>query len=153
MPTAPSAKEMEPIFDDLYEHYAYAGAWQLFDDVRPVLEKLKEGHTLLVLSNFDKRLRNILEGLEIAHYFDRIIVSSEVGAWKPDARMFRTALEAARTPAQDCLHVGDDPRCDEQGARAAGMKSLRVHRPEVTLHTLLQKIEAGAFSSLHGACT
>jgi putative hydrolase of the HAD superfamily len=140
-PTTPDAGRMRLIFDDLYEHYAYADAWQLFEDTVPTLEQLRaKGCRLLVLSNFDKRLRNILEGLEIGHFFDAVIVSSEVGAWKPDARMFKAALEACRVSAAECLHIGDDVRCDEEGARAVGIRSLLVKRPEVTLRALLAEL-------------
>ena len=139
----PDPVRMKPVFEDLYQHYAYAAAWQLFDDVVPALEQLREGRTLLVLSNFDKRLRNILEGLAIGHYFDHILVSSEVGAWKPDPRMFRAALKAAQVPPEHCLHVGDDARCDEEGAQAAAVASFLVHRPEVTLRTLVEKMSHG----------
>jgi putative hydrolase of the HAD superfamily len=141
LPQMPDESKMTTVFDDLYEHYAYAGAWQLWDDTVPVLENLHATDCrLLVLSNFDKRLRNILEGLEIAHYFEAIIVSSEVGAWKPDPRMFRAALMAAHAQPEECLHIGDDPRADGEGATAMGIPSLLVKRPEVTLRVVLEKM-------------
>jgi len=140
--TAPEMNRMTLIFDDLYEHYAYAAAWQLFEDTVPTLEQLRSnGCRLLVLSNFDKRLRNILEGLEIGHFFDSVIVSSEVGAWKPDPRMFRAALQACGLTPEECLHVGDDVRCDEEGAKAMGIPSLLVKRPEVPLNALLSAMD------------
>jgi putative hydrolase of the HAD superfamily len=140
-PQMPEPAQMAEVFDDLYEHFAHADAWQLWEDTVPVLEKLRGmNRRLIVLSNFDKRLRNILEGLEIGHYFESIIVSSEVGAWKPDPRMFRVALQAARVPADQCLHVGDDPHNDGEGALAMGIPSLLVKRPEVSLRTILEKM-------------
>jgi putative hydrolase of the HAD superfamily len=54
------------------------------------------------------------------------IFSDEVGAPKPDARMFRAALAALGCPAREALHVGDLRRTDVAGARAAGMRSVRI---------------------------
>ncbi|MCB1632855.1 MAG: HAD-IA family hydrolase, partial [Pseudomonadales bacterium] len=81
--------------------------------------------------------------------FDGVIISSEIGASKPDPRMFKAALELAGCEAADCLHVGDDQRCDIEGALAAGMQAYHVIRPERGLDDLIQKVRLGAFSGLH----
>jgi putative hydrolase of the HAD superfamily len=136
----------EPMFADMYAHFANADAWQLYNDTLPALELLRAQARfglhprLFVLSNFDRRLHPILKGLGIAPFFEHVLLSSDVGASKPHPRMFQAALTAAaNVPASQCLHIGDDERCDFQGARAAGMHAALVARPEVTLLTLAEK--------------
>ncbi|MBL9129931.1 MAG: HAD-IA family hydrolase [Verrucomicrobiaceae bacterium] len=139
---------MLPLFDGLYAHYAKPEAWSVYDDVRPALETLHGSHELLALSNFDRRLLSIFDGHDLSRFFTRIILSSEVGASKPHSRMFEAALNACGADAADCLHVGDDPRCDADGAQLAGLRFFAVKRPESGLDTLVEKVRQGAFSGL-----
>ena len=78
------------------------------------------GHSPWVISNWDDRLRPLLKSLELAHWFEVIHVSAEIGAHKPDARIFQTAAESLGTPPARILHVGDGEREDHQGALVAG---------------------------------
>ena len=48
--------------------------------------------TLAVISNFDRRLYTVFEHLALRTYFERIVISSEVGAEKPDPYIFQQAL-------------------------------------------------------------
>lgn len=127
---------MEPLFAELYAHYALPEAWHVFDDVRPVLEDLAVDHALHVLSNFDRRLLAILDGHGLRPFFGEIILSSEVGASKPHARMFTAALRAAQAEPAECLHVGDEPTADAAGATAAGMRCFIIDRPTSGFETL-----------------
>ena len=56
----------------------------LYPDVPEVLEILAPRFELAVVSNFDGRLRLILNHLGVAKYFRHIFLSSELGADKPD---------------------------------------------------------------------
>lgn len=127
---------MEPLFDELYAHYARPEAWHVFDDVRPVLEDLAADHALHVLSNFDRRLLSILDGHGLRPLFGEIILSSQIGASKPHTRMFAAALRAAHATPAECLHVGDEPTADAAGATAAGMRCFIVDRPKNSFEAL-----------------
>ena len=128
---------LEPLFEELYTHFARPGAWGVYDDVRPALEFLRGRRCqLFVLSNFDTRLRRILKGHDLARYFDGVILSSEVGASKPHPRMFAEGLRLAQARPEECLHVGDDLKADVGGARAAGMAAFHVDRPAQGLDAL-----------------
>jgi HAD superfamily hydrolase (TIGR01549 family) len=78
----------------------------------------------------------VLEDLGLSERFEKIFISSEVGCEKPDPEIFRRAVEVMDVAPRRCLHVGDDPDNDWEGATAAGMAVFRVKRPEVTLDTL-----------------
>jgi putative hydrolase of the HAD superfamily len=119
----------EDFFHDLYLAFAEPGAWHVFDDVLPVLEELKNrGLRLAVVSNWDERLRVLLQRLELASWFDPIVVSIEVGHAKPAAEVFRKAVEGLRLPPEEILHVGDSPKEDVAGANDAGLEAVLLQR-------------------------
>lgn len=76
---------------------------------------------MAVVSNFDTRLRRLLKDLNIAHLFDAIIISAEVGYEKPAIEIFRAALDQTGVEANRAIHVGDDEKADKLGAQAAGI--------------------------------
>jgi putative hydrolase of the HAD superfamily len=138
---APSLGEADRdnFFEIAYEHFAEAGVWELYPEVVEVLEKLEPRFRLAVISNFDGRLRMILEQLGISKFFSHVFVSSEVGADKPDPEMFRRALKFLELPANQALHVGDDPERDWKAAAAAGLSILQLDRPKNSLRELLTR--------------
>ena len=91
---APSLSELDRdnFFEIAYEHFAEAGVWKLYPDVLDVLKQLRERFQLAVISNFDGRLRLILQNLGISKCFAHVFISSELGADKPDPEIFRRAL-------------------------------------------------------------
>jgi putative hydrolase of the HAD superfamily len=139
---------LEVLFGELYLHYAQPQAWSVFDDVVPALEDLSRDHRLLVLSNFDRRLRSILAGHDLLRFFGQVVISSEVGAAKPHPRMFQAALAAAGCLPQEALHIGDDVKCDLAGAQNCGIHAFHVKRPEAGLGALVQKVRSDAYSGL-----
>ncbi len=140
----PSPETFDALFADLYEHFAQPHAWALYPDVLPALDQLRAHAPLHILSNFDRRLHRVLSGHHILEKFDSVILSSEVGASKPHPRIFRAALTAAGSPPPaTCLHVGDDPRLDHQGALTAGLQAVLVNRPQTTLLTIAAELAAG----------
>ena len=87
------------------------------------------GLSLAVVSNFDQRLIGLLEALGLAELFEAVVVSSVVGAAKPDPRPFHQALQALQLPPEAVWHIGDSPE-DEAGARASGVRCLLIRRPK-----------------------
>jgi putative hydrolase of the HAD superfamily len=125
---APQAA-LDRAFADVFEHYATAAAWRTFADTKPVLRRLRDlGLRLGVVSNFDARLRRLLDALGLAAAFDVVVLSSECGAAKPDRRIFEAALRALRSPAAAALHVGDSEVLDRRAATEAGLAAVRLDR-------------------------
>jgi putative hydrolase of the HAD superfamily len=137
--TAPSLKELDRdnFFEIAYEHFAEAGVWELYPEVLEVLERLSPRFQLSVISNFDGRLRMILEQLGISKFFKYVFLSSELGADKPDPEIFRRALNLIPLNPNDVLHVGDDPECDWQAAAAAGLSIFPLDRKKNSLRELI----------------
>lgn len=124
--------DFEAYFDELFAFFGSAAAWRVDPDARPLLQDLRaRGAGVLVVSNFDARVRTVLAALDLAPLIDRITISSEAGAAKPDPAIFATALAAAGLAADEVLHVGDTAREDFAAARAAGIPVLLVGGDEL----------------------
>jgi putative hydrolase of the HAD superfamily len=111
--------------------------WRLYPEVTEVLEALAARAELGVITNFDGRFRAIADELGITRYFRHTVISSEVGADKPDRVIFQRAVEMAGVSPGEALHAGDDPVCDWQGAADAGLQVFRLDRPRNSLRDLL----------------
>jgi putative hydrolase of the HAD superfamily len=138
---APETRDLDRdnFFEIAYEHFAEAGVWELYPEVIEVLEQLKKEHRLGVISNFDGRLRMILEQFGISKYFSPVVISSEVGADKPDALIYERAAQLAGVSPNETLHVGDDPVRDWKGAASAGFSVFKLDRPAMSLRDLLRQ--------------
>jgi putative hydrolase of the HAD superfamily len=139
-PVAPSLGEIDRdnFFEIAYEHFAEPGVWELYPEVPGVLEQLQPRFRLAVISNFDGRLRFILQQLGISKFFADIFISSEIGADKPDPEIFRRALKLIGLKPNEVMHVGDDPERDWEAASAAGLPIFRLDRPKNSLRDLLK---------------
>lgn len=141
---APRMSELDrdAFFEAAYAHFAEAGVWELHPEVIEVLEALRSRFELAIVSNFDGRLRTILEHLGVSQFFSHVFLSSELGADKPDPLIYERALRLSRLASGETLHVGDDPVRDWQGAEAAGLAVFRLERPRNSLHDVLSIVES-----------
>jgi len=139
---APSLSKFDRdnFFEIAYEHFGEADVWELYPEVIGVLEKLRPRFQLAVISNFDGRLRFILQHLGISRFFTHIFISSEIGADKPDPEIFRRALNLIDLKPDEVLHVGDDPQRDWKAASAAGLSIFRLDRPKNSLRDLVSAL-------------
>lgn len=117
---------------ELFARFARADSWEVYPDVRETLAALRgQGLKLGIVSNWDHRLPDLLQGLGLARLFDALVYSSEVGVEKPDPRIFESALrrlEIDPRAAGAALHVGDGRLEDVEGAQAVGMRALHLTR-------------------------
>jgi putative hydrolase of the HAD superfamily len=100
-----------------------------FEDVPGALARVKkEGVRLVVVSNWDCSLAQVLDDAGLAGFFDAVVTSAEAGAAKPEAAPFLLALEAAGCAAAEALMVGDSLENDVRGAEAVGIDGLLIQR-------------------------
>jgi putative hydrolase of the HAD superfamily len=87
-----------------------------------------------------------------------VLASADVGAQKPAARAFEALLDALGTAAHNTWYVGDDPRCDVEGACNAGLHTVwldaenkaypsDVLAPDFTIHSLDELVHVLAEAS------
>jgi putative hydrolase of the HAD superfamily len=71
-------------------------------------------------------LRDALQRLGLAGFFDAWIWSDEVGWWKPAPEIYRLATEALGVAPEQTVFVGDTPETDIVGALQAGMWAVQI---------------------------
>lgn len=101
--------------------------WCGVDSEAPrVLDNLKRhGLLLAVISNTeDGRLKDSLDAAGIGDRFDLLIDSHLVGCRKPDAEIFRLALQRLELKADEAAFVGDSYVHDALAARAIGLRGI-----------------------------
>lgn len=114
---------------DLFDRFAGPEPWGVYPEVPAALARWRSrGLRLVVVSNFDRRLHRLLQRLGLREALDGVVVSSEVGAAKPDPAPLVRALELLGLPASQVWHIGDS-EADEAAAAAAGIRCLRLERP------------------------
>jgi putative hydrolase of the HAD superfamily len=124
-----SFPRFDEYFTALFEFFAQAEAWKLYPETIETLERLQERElTLGVISNFDSRLFGLLDGLGVAQFFDPVIISTQVGAAKPEVTIFSQALSQTGLQASEAIHIGDSYDADIIGAQAAGLTPVFVNR-------------------------
>ena len=118
---------VEPTFA---RFYAARNQVSWFAEVEDALAWLSARYPLVAVSNGNARLD--LVGL--APWFKAAASAHEVGAAKPDVRIFQAAAQALDLPLDAFLHVGDDAALDVEGALACGMQTAWVQRQELEHH-------------------
>lgn len=126
----PSAeKPSETFFPEIYQRFAEPDAWHVFEDVLPAFDALAAMDINLgIVSNWDERLRPLLEQLGLSKYFHAVIVSCEVAFTKPSPVIFEQAARMLGEAPENILHVGDSATHDVAGAKSAGFRALLLER-------------------------
>ena len=108
---------------------ALRARYPLFDDADALLARLRPKTKLAVVTNGVAGLqRRKVTGSGVAHWFDVVAISGEVGIGKPEAGIFEHVAAKLGVPLERCAMVGDNPLRDVQGGLNAGMATAFVDR-------------------------
>lgn len=99
-----------------------------FDDVHELSLLQPRFSLALVTNGASDTQRENLRVLDIEDRFDAVVISGEVGVAKPDARIFRFALDELGILPENVWHVGDDLNTDVVGAKAASLTAVWLNR-------------------------
>lgn len=141
-----SPGEIIRLTDDFTDNVRRYG---MFEDVKPWLSRWKGRYRLGMLSDAMPSILNFLKQFGIADCFDAAVISTQVGATKPDPRMYAAILEALGADPGDCLFV-DDRADNLEGAVSAGMKAVQMARAEFPPRFLWDGPVARDFEALNG---
>ena len=123
--------ENHPPLQELYDsfNYDFGKYIVMLDGAIDVLKAIKEkGYILGCITNGVSSLQNIkLDTAGIRDMFDVVVVSGDIGIYKPDRRIFDEAIRRAGIENSQALYVGDHPVNDIQGALGADMKAVRMN--------------------------
>jgi 2-haloacid dehalogenase len=107
------------------------GDWPAFADTTDALKRLQRRFKLIVVSNVDRESFARTQR-RLGIIFDAVVTAEEVGAYKPDAKMFLRAMEVAKgfgAGRENILHVAQSLYHDHVPARSLGLKTIWVRRP------------------------
>lgn len=82
--------------------------------------------------------REKLARTDLDDMFDAVVVSSEVGAHKPDTRVFEAATD--RLDADRYVMIGDDYGGDIVGAHEAGFEAIHVGNDDLTVPDAIDQL-------------
>jgi len=123
-------------------HDEYLGEEDLYPDVRPALQQLKDaGIWVGVAGNQNVRAGECLGKLMLP--VDGIATSAEWGAAKPSNTFFRYVVHWVPAEPHEIVYVGDHPANDITPARAAGLRTAHIRRGPIG-HLLADQPEAAA---------
>lgn len=107
-------------------------SWAEYPDARPLLEDLKDRDFRLgVISNATDLVAKVLDRLDLARFFDPIVISDNVGVRKPNERIFLMAAEMIGARPNRILYIGDKLAIDVLGASRAGLNAVLLDRMNV----------------------
>jgi putative hydrolase of the HAD superfamily len=100
-----------------------------YPDAAPALAAAgARGQTLVVVSNWDVSLADVLRRAGLAPMLDGVVTAAELGVRKPKREIFARALEIAGAGPEQAVHVGDSIEEDVAGAGAAGIEPMLLRR-------------------------
>lgn len=110
-----------------WEERIVAGT-RLADDALPTIERLRSAglRVGVVTNGYTTVQRQKIDYYRLDTYVDFVLISEEVGAYKPERAIFDMALANAEVAARRALFVGDTPTADIEGARQAGLHAVLI---------------------------
>jgi putative hydrolase of the HAD superfamily len=122
-------ERFDDFFDELYWLFGQPTVWRLFPECLEVLQALRhQAYIVGVISNWDIRLLDLLQGFGLMTYVQHVSISAIVGWEKPHPAIFQHAVEAVAVPAERAVHIGDNLQADAYGAHQAGLQPLWLQR-------------------------
>ena len=124
--------------DKVYNNQNYI----FFDDVKPVLERLRAEYRLGIISDTWPSAERFLKENKIYDLFDSMTFSYQLGVFKPDPQMYQHALQGLGLPAEQTVFVDDSLSC-LQGAAALGITPIQMRKkPDCPAMTGIPAVES-----------
>ena len=109
---------------------AYELDWQPVPGAVALLQAARAARVpvAIVTNNLRREQQLKLDRCGLAGLIETLVTSEDVGASKPDAAIFETALSRVGVPASEAVMLGDAWAADIAGARAAGIHAVWLNR-------------------------
>ncbi|MBC2608209.1 HAD-IA family hydrolase [Pelagicoccus albus] len=124
---SPPPEDFDALFEDIWEEFSHGDRWRAEPTAAATLDALrKRGYQTALLTNWDSRVRQVVEETGFSDKFDALFISSEIGFEKPDPKIFQHCQRELNLAPHEILHVGDSLQHDIEGARNSGWHALRI---------------------------
>lgn len=103
----------------------------LYEDSYYILDKLLGKYKLGIITDGISKVQwNKIEMLGICDYFDKIIVTDDLGKkfWKPNKFTYLEILKNFKCLPKEAIYIGDNPYKDFIGAKKLGINTIRIIR-------------------------
>lgn len=100
-----------------------------FEDVKPWLDRWSSKYSLGILSDALPSILLFIDQYGISNYFDSKVISCNVGATKPDSKIYEAVLRSLNASPEECVFV-DDRLCNIEGAHRMGIHAVQMARTE-----------------------
>lgn len=118
---------------------------KLVPGARKVLDYLHHRYRMSIITNGFKEVqvdKLIQSGLK--KYFDKVFISEEVGAQKPQRKIFEHAVKSMNAPKKKSLMIGDSWEADIMGAKQFGIDQVYYCPQSSELHLSEETVEVGS---------
>jgi putative hydrolase of the HAD superfamily len=86
-------------------------------------------YKLAIITNGSNSMQNRkIDALGIRTFFDKIIISSDVGMRKPDKNIFLLVCDELKIFPSEAVYIGDNYEVDILGAVNAGLKAIWINK-------------------------
>lgn len=143
-------READLLARDFTENDARYAFW---DDSREGVRILSEKYSLGLLSDAMPSMKRVLDNAGYLELFDAAVLSCEVGATKPDKKMYQAIVDLLEADPDECVFV-DDRTVNLVGAEEFGIHAIHMARFGETdwpgarakdLFEVMRVIESGKF--------
>ena len=103
-----------------------------------LIDVRKKGYRMAIISNFDyaPTAYSLLKKFRIERFFEKIVISEEVGWRKPKPVIFMRAIELLGIKPEEAIFVGDNFRADICGAKGVGMDAVWLNKKNEAVENL-----------------
>lgn len=139
----------EKVYREIFEKFDNENLW----NIEPGFFELqkfaaRKNIRLGIISNWDYRLRGLLERKQLSEFFSPILISAEFGYEKPSEKIFQKAEELSGLNPEELIYVGDKPELDYHTPLRLGWNPFvidpkqKIDLPSIsTLSELIPKLE------------
>ena len=117
-------READVLARDMTENDA---RYDFYEEARGAIMQLRDMGPVGLLSNAMPSIKRIFDNAGLLELFDEAVISCEIGAQKPDEKMYATICERLEIAPEDCIFV-DDIEKNLEGAEKFGMTGVHMCR-------------------------
>lgn len=119
-----SEREKDVLARDMTENDA---RYDFYEDTRSALDYISGKYTIGLLSDAMPSIRRVFMNAGLMDMIDASVISCDIGATKPDKRMYEAIMDKLEAERSRCVFI-DDREANVRGAIDCGMQGIQLLR-------------------------